>query len=44
LRNAGARGYAADGWPGSTQTGFDNRPESHLAPAIHPRQTFRDSL
>jgi len=28
----------------TVQTGFDNRPESHLAPAIHPRQTFRDSL
>src|SRR5829696_8546120 len=28
----------------AVQTGFDNRPESHLAPAIHPRQTFRDSL
>src|SRR5829696_2694265 len=28
----------------AVQIGFDNRPESHLAPAIHPRQTFRDSL
>src|SRR5215207_2412749 len=28
----------------TVQTGFDNRPKSHLAPAIHPRQTFRDSL
>src|SRR5215207_97184 len=28
----------------AVQIGFDNRPESHLAAAIHPRQTFRDSL
>ena len=47
LRNAGARGYPPTGGRGpheAVQTGFDNRPESHLAPAIHPRQTFRDSL